>query len=55
MQQLPVETEHVRKQTAAKSDRASHDHVKYRLHVRPRGADDAQHLVGGRLPFQSFA
>ena len=33
MQQLTIETEHVRKQTAAERDRILYDRLEYRLHV----------------------
>ena len=39
MQQLAVKTEYVRKQTAAKGDRVSHDCLEHSLHVGRRGAD----------------
>jgi hypothetical protein len=53
MQQLAVETEHVRKQTAAERDRVSHDCLEHRLRIRPRGADDPQHFVGRGLPIKA--
>jgi hypothetical protein len=52
MQELTVETEHVRKQTAAERDSASHYRLEYRLHVGRRSADYAKDLRGCRLLLQ---
>src|SRR5438105_512049 len=52
MQQLAVETEHVREQTAAERDRVSHDCLEHRLHVGRRGADYAKNLRGRSLLLQ---
>src|SRR5262245_12352009 len=52
MQELTVETEYVRKQTAAERDRVSHYRLEYRLHVGRRSADYAKNLRGCRLLFE---
>jgi hypothetical protein len=44
MQQLAIETEHVRKQTTTERDRISHDRLEYRLRDGRRGTDHAKNV-----------
>jgi hypothetical protein len=54
MQQLTIETEHVRKQTPAERDRVSYDRLEHRLYVGRRGADHAKNLRGRCLLLPRF-
>jgi hypothetical protein len=54
MQQLTIETEHVRKQTTAERDRVSYDRLEHRLYVGRRGADHAKKLGGRCLLLPRF-